>query len=400
MAGRQYDKDPSDIALSPSSAKFLDICPAGYLYNKHLLPAIYDSDESEAITKCGSLFHEWAETGFDPLRFDAICKDADDDDMVSIMEYARVVQNRWYFTETDFDVEKYVKLYIKDTSWLLRGYIDRVVRVGKLWYIIDYKTTWNPNPNNDVRQLRIYAYLIHKTLGIAAENIKLILDYVQDDAMYPFDVTNQDLVLTGNYIMSAFIRAQAIVDEYAKHKNMHMIYHRPGSMCTFCHMVGNCLAYKAYHNPAFQDPDHDAEMSISDMVSELQLRQESVKVNTARVTMLKRTLMQKIDEADAGNDLTTKKAILAQVSVRSRKDKYIVKSALLKRLVPELVKNGFKRQQMKGMFDTQKIELKLEELISDYLPETLKLSQIPKDVLAQNTDLVRTIQRNKYIQVD
>ena len=399
MSTRTYTEKLARIELSPSSAKFIDECPAGYLYNKHMLPQILDSMESESITKIGSLFHEWAEQNFSIESKADICKDANDDDLEAIETYAVRVQTRPYFAETSFANEVYVKHVLKPDEWALRGYIDRVVYVGDLVYIIDYKTTWNPNPGADIRQLRIYAYLLHLTKGIKPENMRLLLDYVQEDECCEYTVTAADLALTGNYVMSAFLRAQATIDEYDLHKDMHAIYHRPGSMCTFCHMCGNCLAYKAYHNPAFQDPDHDAEQTIGEMIEELQLRQEAVKINDARAKLLKRALLQKINEADARNDTAAKKDILSKVSVRSRKDRYIPRAALLPLLVPSIIKDGFKRQQMKDMFDTQKIETKMEELLADCLPENLKVSQVSKVVLEAHPELIRTVQRPKYLQV-
>ena len=400
MATRVYDiEEGAVISMSPSSAKLLDDCPAGYLYNKVILPKIADSKESEDITRVGTLFHDWAEHDFDPAKRETILEEASDDDIAAIVTYAQRVKSRPYFAEKSFEVERYVKHWMRDNEWLIRGYIDRIVKIGKVVHIIDYKTTWNPMPERDKRQLMIYAYILHKTEGIKAKNLKLMLDYVQEDMVETFDVTDEDLVLTGNYLMSVFLRAKSSIDAYQASQDMHSVYHRPGGSCTFCRMIGNCLAYKALMNPAFQDPAHDNDLSMEEMVEELKIRQEAVKINDARVTVLKRALMQRYDDIQSRNDISQRKAFESMCALRSRKDKYIRRDDLLSIVVPDLVKDSLKMQQLKGVLDTQKLEKKMAAVLETVLPETIKPSQVPESVLADNPNLVRTASRNKYLQV-
>ena len=138
---------------------------------------------------------------------------------------------------------------------------------------------------------------------------------------------------------------------------------------------------------------------MEEMVEELKIRQEAVKINDARVTVLKRALMQRYDDIQSRNDISQRKAFESMCALRSRKDKYIRRDDLLSIVVPDLVKDSLKMQQLKGVLDTQKLEKKMAAVLETVIPETIKPSQVPESVLADNPNLVRTASRNKYLQV-
>ena len=392
------------IQLSPSSIKTFESCPAGFLYSKYVLPKIDNNENSMRVTTVGSAFHDWAEYDFDEFRFQDIARDLPDDQRNIIKNFATIVQKRAYFAHPHQN-EVFVEHEINE-RWKIRGYIDRLARPdNKSLIIIDYKTAWEATPYKDLKQLMIYAYIYVTKEGYKPENITLILDYVKAEEQCIFTVTAADIQKIGNNLNSVFMSVEHMLKTYTRTQAIRSIPHRPGDACSFCNMLGNCSAYKAFYNPSFLDDLTPVEdMPLEDIIKEARVRNEVKSLNEEREKFLKRALLYKYEEIKkkailSPTDTDTIKTIETYCSIRQTTDRFVRRDDYLKIIVPGLVKKALRNDMLRDELDTQKMELKIAALLTEQLPETISKNDLDPEFLNKHQNLIKKRMNKKYLIV-
>jgi CRISPR/Cas system-associated exonuclease Cas4 (RecB family) len=102
------------------------------------------------------------------------------------------------------------------------GFIDRLIRQGDKFWILDYKTTkqgwWRKGPSDIVNdlQLRCYARVVQRNFGAKAENIKAALYYLEGQELVGACFTEESLEQAEQELLQAYIQIQQTKPEHAK----------------------------------------------------------------------------------------------------------------------------------------------------------------------------------------
>jgi hypothetical protein len=125
------------------------------------------------------------------------------------------------------------------------GFIDRIIRLGEKIFIIDYKTTkpgmWRKtrlNVSADL-QLQSYAKVVQKDFGVAAENIKAALYYLDDPS---------ELISTGFTQETLDSVEKRLLKAYQDIENKHedSVVGTTGEHCFRCDWNPICPFFNAY----------------------------------------------------------------------------------------------------------------------------------------------------------
>jgi len=128
-------------------------------------------------------------------------------------------------------------------SKFVKGFIDRLILKGNSAFIIDYKTTkkgkWRTNKETvktDL-QLRAYARVVQKEFGIAPQNIKCALYYVEDSELVAASYSEASLELAEKELLDCY-------NQIATH-DVDNVRGTVGDHCTRCNFATLCPFYKA-----------------------------------------------------------------------------------------------------------------------------------------------------------
>ncbi len=121
------------------------------------------------------------------------------------------------------------------------GFIDRIVVKGDQYFILDYKTTkkgpWRKNKHNVIYdiQLRLYARVVQKEFGVAANNIHCCLYYLEGDEVIGATFNQKSLEDAEQELLDAYIQIHETPPEKA--------IGNVGNHCTRCDFNKMCRFY-------------------------------------------------------------------------------------------------------------------------------------------------------------
>jgi CRISPR/Cas system-associated exonuclease Cas4 (RecB family) len=122
----------------------------------------------------------------------------------------------------------------------VKGFIDRLIltKDNTKAFILDYKTSkkngWRKtraNINKDL-QLRTYAYVVNKTFGIAPENIRGALFYLEGAEIIDARFTQESIEAARDELVTAYKQIQNMKPEE--------VWGNPGNHCFRCEFSGIC----------------------------------------------------------------------------------------------------------------------------------------------------------------
>lgn len=127
----------------------------------------------------------------------------------------------------------------------IKGFIDRLIIKGeganRKAFIIDYKTTkkgkWRVNSETvkDDLQLRMYARVIQKEFGLAAENIKAALFYLEGENLIACQYSEESLARAEKELLDAYV----MIEE----ANPDNVWGKVGWHCKNCDYATMCPFY-------------------------------------------------------------------------------------------------------------------------------------------------------------
>jgi len=388
------------ITLSPSSIKRFDSCKAGYLYVNFILPRI-DPEKVQEITKFGRNFHDLAETNFDKDSMAALSVTESESTMREVSALGEIIKTRYYF-QYPAENEEHLIVNVRDKG-RAQGYPDRMCNAEPLnkFIIVDYKTTEYPDPWGDRPQLIHYAYIKWKRDHIDPERFELVLDYVRS-GQEPFvtHTTERELQEYENYLVSMLMKVRRIMNDFLAHGEIKKIPHTPGN-CTFCPMLGRCIAYQMVINPSY-DPINPQHVTTIDLIKELMEREYATKINDARAKVLKQALMTRVKEGGFDPDDTehrpVKEVIEEFYTMITGSTTEFPTQGVLERILPKRLKKAIKEVPFSGMVDAQALEYVVRDLLQEFLPLNLKPSDLPPDDLALVQDLKSVRTKAPYLR--
>jgi hypothetical protein len=398
------------IRTAPSGIRRFENCAASHLYYKYL-PRLRNLNE-ERIASFGLIFHQYAEHDFKEEVGQAILAE-EKKNVVALVESCRkTVEARDYYSlpaVTEIEIEG------KICDWFtLWGYPDRISLdlANGILYVVDFKTAAWPEPYKDLRQLMSYVLIIVRNrelrekiarmfsdiigqdvsefmANLTVDNIRIIIDYVKVDEVYPFSVSEEQLTTHENYCMSVGLRMRKLEEEFLNHRNFLKVRHTDGD-CAFCIVQGVCPAYRIIRNAAVPESDEPMEtIDTLDLVRECLMREKVVKNNEARVKALKRAILARNQEGDP--------RITEYFSVRSNKSRVFPTSSVLTKIVPEIVRRSAKSARFGNLADTGEIERELIEYMSRMLGTSLSKANIPEELLSKVKHLERVSQGPEFL---
>lgn len=125
----------------------------------------------------------------------------------------------------------------------IKGFIDRLIRRNKEWFILDYKTTkkgkWRKDQNTILHdiQLRMYARVVQKEFNVPAENIRAALFYLDDGELVAAKFSQESIEEAERYLLDSYNTIAEMPAETAP-ANV-------GSHCHFCQFKSACPFYKS-----------------------------------------------------------------------------------------------------------------------------------------------------------
>jgi len=268
--------------ISYSAIRRFENCQASYLY--YLIIPRIDFAAMKDVSLFGRKFHEWAEINFKPNEIDSIIQE-DEVDKKDLEDMAIAIRGREYYAHPA--VNELEITYTIDpiaTTW---GFPDRIcidIETRSI-IVVDYKTTFDPDPIRDIKQLQLYAYIIYcskdmrnKLLGElikehpdkidiltdildapGPDQFQVIIDYVKADYQYQYQFDEQKIKRFERYLFGVLRRISDVETEFAKHKNIRKITHSDGN-CHFCNMSGLCLPYQILIN-SYYDTEFEKEVT-------------------------------------------------------------------------------------------------------------------------------------------
>lgn len=126
----------------------------------------------------------------------------------------------------------------------VKGFIDRLIitKDQSKAFIFDYKTSkknkWRKtrkNINQDL-QLRTYALIVNKTFGIAPENIRAALFYLEGGEIIDAKFTKESLDAAGEELLTAYKQIQS--------KKSSEVWGNTGHHCLRCEFNSCCIFFE------------------------------------------------------------------------------------------------------------------------------------------------------------
>lgn len=421
------------LVLSPSGIRRFESCPAGYLFSnmRDMIPKM-DTTTAKTIVSVGKQLHNLSEYDFDEEFADTLLYFEKESKQKEVKQLAGTAANREYLKLPSV-TEVFMTSQVKNAG-RIRGFPDRIARDNDKFYIIDLKTTGNPDPYGDRKQTLSYVYMlvsisnsISKYIGdrnvedidkaqaikelskklyidkqhieklieitnwekVSYNQVTMILDYVRVDSIHSFDIRDHELEAYENYLISTFMKVKKVINSWLTSKDINMVEHHPGN-CGLCPMIGICKAYNIVVNPHY-DPINPQEIETEDIIKELIDRDYAKKINEERGKALKRALVMR----DQGGDSKVRE----HCSVVTVSNTMYPTNAVLSDIIPKLMKEPVKNVQFKDMVDWEYIYKTTAALIRKMTSENMKSSNIPGQYI-DDLENVKIVYSNKpYIRL-
>ena len=151
--------------------------------------------------------------------------------------YKRLVDKIGYEGEIEwkFDVD------MDGNGRKMTGFIDRMIRKGDEFFLLDYKTTkvggWRKNERtigSDL-QLMCYCYVVMNHFKVPASNIRAALFYLDDNKLVPTKFNEQALLSVPQKLLATYKEIEEM--------NPDKVYGNVGRHCTRCDYRSLCPFY-------------------------------------------------------------------------------------------------------------------------------------------------------------
>ena len=373
------------IELSPSSIRTLNSCKARWIYENQILPKI-ENERTKGITHFGTLFHQIAEHNFKKDMFGSILFGEKLSIRNELELYADRVKKRDYFQYPSVN-EKFLKVALEQ-EFIFRGIPDRVSYGDDRVYVIDYKTAAQPDPQKDRTQGLGYIFLVSNLEGIEPERITLILDYVKADEVYEFKTTAKEMQEYEEFLRNSFVNALTLKEAFQIHGQIRKIPHSVGD-CSFCPMVGSCLAYQSTVNPVPEPLN--LKLGTEVLAKELITVENFKKLYEERSKALKEALLLR----DGENDSTVRDFC----SIVESKMTVFPSEAVLNRILAEIVRSAVKNDKYRYLLDQSRLTEELLKSLISLVPDNLSPQSIPAGYIESLSDLQVSQPRAKYLKL-
>jgi CRISPR/Cas system-associated exonuclease Cas4 (RecB family) len=127
-------------------------------------------------------------------------------------------------------------------NFIIKGYIDRLIKKDDKFFVIDYKTTKTGPFRKDKSsikkdlQMQAYSLVIREKFNIEGDKIILALFYLEDGKMVSVSFNDETLDQCKKYLIKSF--------QEIKNKNPDKVNPNVGSHCRFCDYNDICPYYK------------------------------------------------------------------------------------------------------------------------------------------------------------
>lgn len=393
---KRIDDTLASFYMSPSAMKKLDSCQAYYILEKVLLPKI-EPEDTKQYSILGRTFHSIAEENFDK---DTEAEElADDTDKVKskVKMMKANVQARDYY-KYPAENEKEMRYHLRDLGDVY-GILDRVAKIStdgrERVFIIDYKTTSNVYPDNELRQMLTYAYLMWKVEGYQPEDITVILDYVAEPEPFTYVFSEYDLQLHENYMVNRFKLARKLLTEFKEKMDVKRLVYCPGGgACSFCPLDGMCLPYKMWTDPGLDilDPERT---TTTELIKEKIRLDEISKLYVERIKVLNRTLLLRYNsdgkEPDDQEGRTMKEIVASFFhKIESQSEEYLTRDVMAAAL-EKSTRKVVKKEGLIDNIDLQELNTLLLDMILPHLPARIDSSKVPET-------LVKSLKNSRFIK--
>ena len=402
----KYPKD-LELRLSNNAINQFEDCQASFLYSREIMPKM-ETKESGNITTIGSLFHDLAEHSFDPDLVKKVMATLAPSSVEDLTALVAVGSAREYLKEPNIAREhkKVVKL---NDLWSLTVIPDiRIVTPDNHVHIYDWKTGRQPRPTSDERQAHLYCFadvIEHKT---KPWQLTAFFDYVRFGDFPPFKYHYSDQAhdRTANYLSRSFMNIAGMLTQYRETNDIKKIPHTPGDHCTLCARCGNCPAYRAYYVPDMTGELPGPEfMSVDDMVAEYKRMSEYNSSIEARLSVLKRALVNVDERYTAAKDSNAPippelekahAALLSQGRVVRQNVKTVPLDLFLSEQLPAAINESAQSVSFGKKIDPVAMVSKLVDILKPILPPSVSAGSVSKEILDRHPDVVRVMARAPY----
>lgn len=253
--------------ISVSRKQTFKECPKRYSYKYHL--KIPDEQPEQMFFTYGKVIHRIAELYVEGKGKKQIGKIAEDvlKGKVPLERYSKkgtpIALPTNYRNRMPEHLRNVVR-FSKDLGWAgelemgfnhdldppnkkyVKGFIDRVVPKGDLWYIIDYKTSQKNNfrknrltITNDL-QLRCYASVVQKKFDVPADKIRAALLYLEGGDLVGAQFSQQSLDAAEKELLDAYNQIKAAdADQVQGYVGDHCRYCPYRKICPFWSLTGS-----------------------------------------------------------------------------------------------------------------------------------------------------------------
>lgn len=373
------------IELSPSSIRTLNSCKARWVYENLILPKI-ETERTKSITRFGSQFHQIAEHNFDKDMFGSIMFGEKLSIKNELELYADRVKQRDYFKYPSVN-EQFLKVSL-ESEFTFRGIPDRICYAEDEVCVVDYKTAAIPDPMKDRVQGLGYIFLLSHIEGIDPEKITLLLDYVKADELYTFNTTSKEIKDYEKFLRNSFVQAATLKEAYQTHGQIRKIPHSVGDACSFCPMVGSCIAYQSAINPV-PEP-FDETLDTEKLSLELITVEGMKKLYDERSKALKQALLLRDEAGDS--------IVRDFCSVVESKSTVFPSESVLNRILSDIVRSAVRNDKYRFLIDPSRLTDELLKSLICFIPDNLSPQSIPADYIESLKDLQVTQPRAKYLK--
>ena len=251
--------------ISVSRSKCYDLCQMQYKYRYHLKLA--SPVEEPFYFVYGTIVHKIAEMyveekGQRPIGEIAndivrgkveveehpdgtkkFCPPIPEEYSKKLQKHLRAIQNLTERVGSDGLVEHKFRYDLDPPNdKCVTGFIDRLILRGDKAFIIDYKTTkkgkWRVNSETVIEdlQLRMYARVVQREFGIAPENIKCALYYLEGENLIAAQYNEESLLEVEKFLLDAFRRIEKADPD--------KVWGNVGWHCKNCDYATVCPFYK------------------------------------------------------------------------------------------------------------------------------------------------------------
>lgn len=104
----------------------------------------------------------------------------------------------------------------------IKGFIDRLIQRGDMWFILDYKTTkkgkWRKDPESIVHdlQLRTYARVVQTHFNVPAQNIRAALYYLEGGNLVAAKFSEESLIAAEQELLEAYNQIHAMAPDQTR----------------------------------------------------------------------------------------------------------------------------------------------------------------------------------------